>query len=187
MKLALALAFIVLSSTETHAQSPSPTGPPRARPTTTSHTSSPTGPPASRPIAASTELKPWLVTCINDKSFVVNNKLKKNCGFVVRKPKRRTKLCQRGNVRDACPSSCGIDGCCADSSAFLLKNKNDKMKSCRWVNKRKMRKALYCERARVKSECISTCDNCQDEVVLAPPVGSLVAPPVGSPVELDDG
>merc|ERR1712194_130621 len=156
-----------------------PTAAPTAKPTsapTATPTTAPTGAPTSRPTAvptaaptvvtaAPTEFKSGPIACINDKAFRLNEGKKKHCAYIMFKEPRRQRLCQQNRVRIACPSTCGIDGCCTDRDTFRFKNGKNKKKSCEWVDVNKNRRKTYCKRRRVEAECVNTCNNCQPLVV----------------------
>merc|ERR1712194_162525 len=159
-----------------------PTAAPTAKPTsapTATPTTAPTGAPTSRPTAvptaaptvvtaAPTDFKSGPITCMNSSKFRLNKAKKKHCAYIMFKQDRRKRLCQQNRVRTGCPSSCGIDGCCADRDSFRFKNNKLKKKSCEWVNGNPKRRKSYCKRRRVEAECVKTCKNCQQFVVKDP-------------------
>jgi len=134
---------------------------PTAKPTST-----PTTAPRATPTIAPTE-QPAPKSCVNNPKYRLNNQKKKNCAFITIKESRRQKLCQQLIVRKECPSSCGVEECCADSVKFKFRinKKNKKKRGCAWINASKKRRA-FCDKTRVKAECVNKCNNCQTTVAV---------------------
>jgi len=172
MKLAIALAFIVLSSTETHAQ-----------------------------VTVDCPTEVWFQnpkTFFNKKEKDDDPKKykKKDCAWLTYTEKRRQNKCskppsvnfpnKKNKAQLHCPSSCGR--CCEDDPTYQFKNDQLKKVGCTWIATNPLKRSEYCERKKVKGHCMLACDNCQapianpdDDVSTNP-----VAPPVGPPVTLDD-
>merc|ERR1740136_84878 len=120
----------------------------------------PTPQPAPQPIRAPK-------SCVNNSKFRLNDQKKKHCAYIMLKEPRRQKLCQQLHVRNACPTSCGVGGCWADSVKFRFRNNNDKKKGCNWINGT-MKRRVFGDRKRVTGECVETCNNCQSNVKVVP-------------------
>jgi len=91
----------------------------------------------------------------------VNGKNKKDCTWVVKKGVDSTRLermCGRDDVKEACPSACGI--CCGDNADFTFKAEGGKTQTCAWIAKQPDKRLDECEKKKVKAACQLTCDNC---------------------------
>ena len=129
-------------------------------------TSAPTSTPTTSPTAAPTN-KPVPISCVNNPTFRLLGGVKNShCAYITYKKGRRERLCQQLRVRTNCPSSCGVERCCADSVTYRFQNKNDKTKGCAWIGKLKRRKRkVYCDQTRrINAECFKSCKNCQKPV-----------------------
>ena len=123
---------------------------------------------------------------------------KKNCRQIRNKEERRQILCQKEEVRAACPQVCGF--CCEDERGFQFKLKRiDTMQDCRWITKNQRKKAIrkkeYCtkdnsqgklytwEGRSIRDACPVACDFCfTDNRVTLPPSTSPSSAPNFTPI-----
>merc|ERR1711957_845313 len=91
-----------------------PTGAPTAAPTT----AAPTGAPI---VATTVATDAPTVACDIDTAFRVNGKTDKDCLWVIKKGPdsgRVAKMCTRSDIKEACPSACGV--CCGDDPLYTF-------------------------------------------------------------------
>jgi len=67
-------------------------------------------------------------------------------------------MCTRSDIKEACPSACGV--CCGDDPTYTFLTDNVGEKDCRWIAKRIDRRSGYCDQRITKAACQLTCDNC---------------------------
>jgi len=118
---------------------------------------------STSPVLAQTSAVPS-TECVNDLVFRVDGKRQKDCFWLMKPAKvgRREKLCKRKDVRDACPTACGL--CCVAECVndldFRVGGKCKK--DCDWVMKpaKVKRREKLCQWKGVRAACPDACGLC---------------------------
>ena len=119
-------------------------------------TTLPTPLPTDKPTLAPSESP----LCIDDPSFRFQNRRKRNCPWVGRKPGARCNKTWEGKrLKDYCPESCDECELCRDDPTFRFKN--DALKTCDWVSRAPTRRCgkLWLNQE-IREFCPEACDEC---------------------------
>ncbi len=131
---------------------------------------------------------PSALSCLNDQDYKYEDGDKmRSCANIRLQDDRRTALCQKAEVRDACPQTCGI--CCEDDPDFTfpLEKVSGVEQDCAWItqneNKMFIRQANYCGMGdrvgdtSIRNMCPLACDFCQELVDVIPTEAPTTAAP----------
>ncbi len=126
--------------------------------------------------------------CLNDQDYKYEDGEKmRSCANIRLKEERRTALCQKEEVRESCPQTCGI--CCEDDPDFMfpLKKKLGTEQDCAWITKNEKNQATrvenYCGMGdrvgdtSIRNMCPFACEFCFEPVEVVPTEAPTTAAP----------
>eukprot|EP00534_Pseudo-nitzschia_fraudulenta_P001032 CAMPEP_0201119460 /NCGR_PEP_ID=MMETSP0850-20130426/3605_1 /ASSEMBLY_ACC=CAM_ASM_000622 /TAXON_ID=183588 /ORGANISM="Pseudo-nitzschia fraudulenta, Strain WWA7" /LENGTH=888 /DNA_ID=CAMNT_0047385179 /DNA_START=22 /DNA_END=2688 /DNA_ORIENTATION=- len=158
----------------------SPTASPLSPPTTIpslvppSTTAAPQASPSTSPLPVPSPppSPPSSNKCSDDLDLGFQNKARKNCSWVSKKPVKRCGKNWNGKkLRDYCKESCGVcengddddddddDYDCTDDASFRFRNKN--RMDCRWVGRKRSKRCnKIWQGQKLKEYCPASCNTC---------------------------